>query len=135
MGSLGAGEMVVIAVIALVVFGPQRLPELARKAAELLAKAREATRSLTDALDSEYEGVAAPIKDLKAEYDETMRSIKEIIPATPNLSLKPSGGKPKAARSDTAKDVEQSETDAPARATDAEHPTPDATPATDDETS
>jgi sec-independent protein translocase protein TatA len=78
MGSLGTGELIVIAIAALVVFGPKRLPELARKAGELLAKARTATRSLTDSLDGDYEDIAAPLQTLKSEYDATVKEIKNI---------------------------------------------------------
>jgi len=78
MGSLGTGELIVIAIVALVVFGPKRLPELARKAGELLAKARTATRSLTDSLDGDYGDLAAPLQTLKTEYDATVKEIKNI---------------------------------------------------------
>jgi Tat protein translocase TatB subunit len=71
MGSIGFGEIAIIAIVALLVFGPDRLPELSRKAGELLAKAREATRSFTDAIDNEFEGASSPIRSLKAEYDAT----------------------------------------------------------------
>ncbi|MFV2000154.1 MAG: twin-arginine translocase TatA/TatE family subunit [Acidimicrobiia bacterium] len=78
MGSLGTGELIVIAIVALVVFGPKRLPELARKAGELLAKARTATRSLTDSLDGDYGDLTAPLQTLKTEYDATVKEIKNI---------------------------------------------------------
>ncbi|MCL1595137.1 MAG: twin-arginine translocase TatA/TatE family subunit [Actinomycetia bacterium] len=78
MGSLGSGELIVIAIVALVVFGPKRLPELAKKAGELLAQARSATRTLTNAMDSEYSDISAPLQTLKAEYDLTMNEIKNV---------------------------------------------------------
>ena len=97
----------VIAIVALVVFGPQRLPELARKAADLLKQARQATQSLTDALDTEYDGVTAPLKDLKAEYDETMQTIKKMAPTTPNLSFELPDGKPKKKTEEKTEDGRQ----------------------------
>jgi len=78
MGSLGTGELIVIAIAALVVFGPKRLPELAKRAGELLAKARTATRSLTESLDGDYGEIAAPLQTLKSEYDATVKEIKNI---------------------------------------------------------
>ncbi len=71
MGSIGFGEIALIAIVALLVFGPDRLPELSRKAGELMAKAREATRSFTDAIDSEFDEATSPIRSLKAEYQAT----------------------------------------------------------------
>ncbi len=71
MGSIGFGEIAIIAIVALLVFGPDRLPELSRKAGELMAKAREATRSFTDAIDNEFDETTAPIRSLKSEYQAT----------------------------------------------------------------
>ncbi len=71
MGSIGFGEIALIALVALLVFGPDRLPELSRKAGELMTKAREATRSFTDALDSEFDEHTSPIRTLQAEFHAT----------------------------------------------------------------
>ncbi len=87
MGSLGTGEILVIILVALIVFGPDRLPEITRKAGELLAKAREMSRSVTDTLDAEYGEVAAPIKELKGEYDATMSQMKGMASSLPDLSV------------------------------------------------
>jgi Tat protein translocase TatB subunit len=87
MGSLGTGEILVIAVVALIVFGPKRLPELARKAGEMLAKTREATKSVTSALDSEYDGITAPLQDLKKEYDSTVKGLKDAASTTTGFSV------------------------------------------------
>ncbi len=87
MGSLGTGELVVIAVVALIVFGPKRLPELARKAGEILAKTREATKSVTSALDTEYDGITAPLQDLKREYDTTVKGFKDAASSVTGFSV------------------------------------------------
>lgn len=87
MGSLGTGEILVIVLIAVIVFGPQRLPEITRKAGELLAKAREMTRSVTDTIDAEYGEITAPVKELKGEYDATMSELKGVAKSIPDLSV------------------------------------------------
>jgi Tat protein translocase TatB subunit len=87
MGSLGSGEILVIAVAALIVFGPKRLPEIARKASQLLTKTREATQSLTSALDSEFDGVTAPLQSLKSEYDATMKQIKNAATSVGDMAV------------------------------------------------
>ena len=71
MGSLGFGEIALIAIVALLVFGPERLPELSRKAGVLMAKAREASRTFTDAIDSEFDEASAPLRSLKADMEAT----------------------------------------------------------------
>jgi sec-independent protein translocase protein TatB len=88
MGSLGTGEILVIILVAIIVFGPQRLPEISRKAGELLAKARQMAHSLADSVDSEYGDITTPIKDLKSEYDATVADIKGVASSTvSNLSV------------------------------------------------
>ncbi len=77
LGSVGFGELLLIAIIALVVFGPHRLPEIARRVGKLMAQARKATQELTDALDAEYDGATSPIRDLQSEYEATRRQITD----------------------------------------------------------
>lgn len=88
MGSLGTGEILVIVLVAIIVFGPHRLPEISRKAGELLAKARQMANSVTQSIDSEYGEIAAPFKDLKGEYDATVSDVKNAASsAAGNLSV------------------------------------------------
>ena len=53
MFDVGLLELAVIALVALVVLGPERLPELARQAAQLVQKARKMAHSARDELRSE----------------------------------------------------------------------------------
>jgi Tat protein translocase TatB subunit len=127
MGSLGTGEILVIAVVALIVFGPKRLPELARKAGEMLAKAKEATSSVTSALDSEYDGITAPLQDLKQEYDSTVKGFKDAASSVTGFSVDMKSPRPSnSSDSDTGEaenDAESPEDPEPDGATDSS-PTP-----------
>lgn len=87
MGSVGTGEILVIALVALIVFGPHRLPELARKAGDLLAKARQMTQSFTDSIDAEYGEMASPIKELKGEYDATLATVKGVTSSITDMTV------------------------------------------------
>jgi sec-independent protein translocase protein TatB len=82
MGSISFTEILVIAVVALIVFGPKRLPELARRAGELVAKAREASSSLTDALGPDYSDVVEPLKGVKDDVtgirDDLTKAVTSI---------------------------------------------------------
>ncbi len=68
--SFGFQEMLVIAVVALVVFGPERLPELAREAAVWLRKFRASASSSLDDLRR-----AADMEDL----EEELRSLRQEL--------------------------------------------------------
>ena len=126
MGSLGTGEILVIAVVALIVFGPKRLPELARKAGEMLAKAREATKSVTSALDSEYDGITAPLQDLKSEYDSTVKGLKDAASTATGFSVDMSSP-PQAARSESDTPTGSNDDPSPDASTDTQTPPDDDT--------
>ena len=53
MFGVGLPEMAVIAFVAVLVFGPDKLPELARQAGQMIRKAREFANSARDELRSE----------------------------------------------------------------------------------
>ena len=52
-GDIGFGELVVIAFIAVLVFGPDKLPDLAKQAGGFLRKARDFANAARDELRSE----------------------------------------------------------------------------------
>ena len=55
LGSIGMPELIVIFVIALVVFGPRRLPELGRALGRTIAEFKRATSELQSTLEREVE--------------------------------------------------------------------------------
>ena len=52
-GSLGMPELIVIFVIALIVFGPRKLPELGRSLGRGIAEFKKATNELQSSLEDE----------------------------------------------------------------------------------
>ena len=78
----GPQELLVIAVVALLVFGPNRLPEIARNAAKVIARVRaETDRSVTEfkraaqleGLDREWREVADELKDTRDQLRSPFR--------------------------------------------------------------
>lgn len=67
MGSFSLGEFVTIALFALIVFGPRRLPEMARRLGQILTRARRAAADLRREFDAEYREIAQPITDLRRD--------------------------------------------------------------------
>lgn len=73
----GPQELMVIAIVALLVFGPDRLPELARNAAKFLAKVRnEAGRNVREF--REAADIADLEKDLRGVRDE-LRGTRDAL--------------------------------------------------------
>ncbi|OFW29664.1 MAG: hypothetical protein A3H97_01870 [Acidobacteria bacterium RIFCSPLOWO2_02_FULL_65_29] len=68
-GNLGMGELIVIFTIALIIFGPRKLPELGRSLGKSLAEFKKASNELRNTLEEEI------------RVEEQRESAK--IPATP----------------------------------------------------
>lgn len=92
MGNLGVVEIGVIVVIALLVFGPERLPELARQAGKLITRFREETsRSVEELkraadvedLDKELKGLTREIRDVRSSVTRSLTEATRRPPDSP----------------------------------------------------
>ncbi|KAA3641289.1 MAG: hypothetical protein DWP92_01455 [Armatimonadetes bacterium] len=77
MGSLSFAEIVTIVVVILIIFGPNRLPEFARKIGELLSKARQATSQFAQEVSGEWSDAADPIKTAKEDFQGIKDDLKQ----------------------------------------------------------
>lgn len=75
---LQTGEIVVIALLALVLLGPRRLPEIARKLGHWTSELRNAARDITRGLESEVADIREVGKELRAPLDEVKKPLTEI---------------------------------------------------------
>jgi sec-independent protein translocase protein TatB len=87
-------ELVILAVIALIVFGPERLPEVAAQVGKLLREVRQAADSATAEFTRELEAAAREAKDLESD----LRDLPSL--ATEALKGSPSPERDQAARPD-----------------------------------
>ncbi len=100
MFNIGFPEMLVIGFLGLIVFGPERLPELARNAAKLIAKFKtEASRSIADLKEAADLGdLEAELKAIRSELgstkDELNRSLREPSKALKEFGKEVSAGGP-----------------------------------------
>lgn len=95
---LQGGEIIIIALLALIVLGPKRLPELFRKAGQWTAELRQAARDITRGLEAEVEDLKGVADELKTTREEITRPLKEIQDemktADPRSSYEWTGPKP-----------------------------------------
>jgi sec-independent protein translocase protein TatA len=81
MGPLGVPELIIIFVVALVVFGPRKLPELGRSLGKSLSEFKRASNELRNTLDEEIQAedrraalakpsAAAPASTATAQNDD-----------------------------------------------------------------
>jgi TatA/E family protein of Tat protein translocase len=70
-GSIGMPELIVIFVIALIIFGPRKLPELGRSLGKSLGEFRRASNDLRNSLEEEV------------RLDEQRRAVETMKPPEP----------------------------------------------------
>jgi Tat protein translocase TatB subunit len=72
------GEMIVIVLLALIVLGPTRLPDLARKLGRWTTELRSAARDITRGLEAEVADLKAVSDELKGPMNEVKKPFTEI---------------------------------------------------------
>jgi sec-independent protein translocase protein TatA len=77
MFGLGIPELIVIFVIALVVFGPKRLPDLGKSLGRGIAEFKKASQEVKESIESEMRSAEQSIDVTKIEAAENERREKE----------------------------------------------------------
>lgn len=75
-------EILTIAVVALVVFGPHRLPEIARTMGKYVRELREAVRDLREGIEREVAPIREPMQELRQELAEPVSDVKRTLAET-----------------------------------------------------
>jgi len=75
---LQTGEIIIIALLALVVLGPDRLPEIARKLGRWTTELRNAAREITRGLETEVNDLRQISQDLRGPMEEVMKPFTDI---------------------------------------------------------
>jgi Tat protein translocase TatB subunit len=99
MFGLGFGELVLILLVALIVLGPKKLPDLARTLGKGLRELRHASEDLRSTIIEPLEQVRKPLQDMRDDLVETIHKVGRDIeheasvdttqtrPADPDLAL------------------------------------------------
>lgn len=89
--NIGPQELLLILIVALVIVGPQRLPQLARSLAGFLRSLRaaqdEMRRTVNDVLDPAI--VADATQDMRRARDEVRDALRPEMPGAPAPSPRP----------------------------------------------
>ena len=73
MSAPGFGELVVLAIIALLVFGPERLPEVARSVGKVVARFKQETAGTLDELKR-----AADVDTITTEFRSAASEVRSV---------------------------------------------------------
>lgn len=88
-GSIGGPEILLILVIALLVFGPKKIPELSRTIGRGIAEFRRATNDFKATLEREVAAVDLETEDTPAPKPARKKTLEEPADAPPDPTSKP----------------------------------------------
>jgi sec-independent protein translocase protein TatB len=77
MFDLGTQELIVIFIVAFLVFGPKKLPELGRTLGKGMRELKSAMRGVRESIDEASEDVTGEIKDVQSELKSSVQKSLE----------------------------------------------------------
>ena len=75
MFDLGMQELIVIFIVALLVVGPKKLPELARSLGKGIAELKKTLQGVKEQIDSEVEEVQKPVKEEMLNTEKLLNTL------------------------------------------------------------
>ena len=86
-GSLGFPELVLIFLVALIIFGPRKLPDIGRSIGKAMGEFKRATNDLKSSIEDEVR--AEEIKTIQAQRLDAPAPALPATPAEPTVSREP----------------------------------------------
>lgn len=82
-GPIGMPELVVIFLVALLIFGPRKLPEIGKSIGKGLAEFKRASDDLKKTISDEIEQGKQEVTSLRAELGEVQKTLHVAAPPEP----------------------------------------------------
>jgi len=93
MFGLGAGEILIILVIAFLLFGPKQLPEVVRQVGKAVKGFKATAEDLRKSVEPELNMIQQEVKMVEQDFQASIKDAEEQINAATTPEEKPAGSK------------------------------------------
>lgn len=76
--SIGWQELILIGVLALVIFGPRKIPELVKKFGKIMGELRQATNEFKSTWESEVSAITDEVKNEVKDLDNDVKMLSQL---------------------------------------------------------
>ena len=93
MFGLGAGEILIILVIAFLLFGPKQLPEVVRQVGKAVKGFKDTAEDLRKSVEPELNMIQQEVKTVEQDFQASIKDAEEQINAVTTSAEKPDDSK------------------------------------------
>ena len=89
MFGIGGGELIFIVIVALMLFGTDKIPEVARSFAKIMSQVKNASNDIKSEIQKSAteNGLVDPLKQITTNFNNEVERVKSSVEEKPNATL------------------------------------------------